>query len=150
MLHLRDPDALLAIWKSLPQGERYGFLAKRPLLAELDQPRHGLRRCLAVERGLWEQVNKQRYRAYQHALKEFFRRWRTEPGFNWPSNRSFAEQHRMVSDAAVRMGLPLDPLGGPSGRLSVIATAKSNIAEIFAATEDLLEAVTPPIAQLLP
>jgi hypothetical protein len=150
VLHLRDPELLRAAWLQIPQDNKPSLLSHRPLLKEFDAPQHGLVRCLAIERALWEQTNKLRYRRYQHEWKEFLRRWRLADDFAWPSAACFFEQYRAVLKASAIHGLPLDPLGGTSGRQELLSAAQTVVAETFAADVILINAITPPLEDLLP
>jgi len=150
VLHLRDPALLADAWKAIPPGNRPDYLIRRPLLSELDDPRHGLSRCLAIERALWEQANKLRYRSYQHEWKEFLRRWRKEDDFAWPADGPFTSQHALVQEAAARHQLPIDPLGGEPGRRDIVAHAKAEVGQVFAADATLLDAISPPWNEILP
>jgi hypothetical protein len=150
VLHLRDPAALATAWAQVPREERPSLLGKRPLLGELEAPRHGLLRCLAIERALWEQTNRLRYRAFQREWKEFIRRWRTAEDPAWPRAGSFSDQHRRIVEAVQRHGLLPDPLGGDAGRRAIIADAGTVVREVFAASENLISDIRPPPDQLLP
>lgn len=149
LLHLRDPDVLNESWKAIEEEQKARLIGKRPLLTELQEPVHGLSRCLAVERAVWEETNKLRYRAFQHEWKNFLRRWRAEEDFAWPSGGSFAEQNRIVREAVERYELPVDPLGGPKGRALLYSVARKVVMNIFAASDDLMDAVSPPIQEIL-
>ncbi len=151
VLHLREPELLRDVWAKLPPCERAELAARRPLLLELDQPRMGLARCLAVERAMWAEVNKLRYRAYQHAWKDFLRSWRKEDEFAWPDDGtlSFRRQHALLTEAVERFALPVDPLGGVNGRGELYARAAGEVAPIFGLEPSELSAICPPWTEML-
>jgi hypothetical protein len=150
LLHLRSVEKLQVRWGDCPTDLRAGLSRRRPLLRELDLGAVKPVKCLAIERMIWEQVNKQRYRRYQAEWKDFLRRWRAEPGHEWPVVMAFADQHILLGDAASRHRLPMNPLGGQAQRQSLIEHAWVAVAEVFDGEEQLIQRLSPPIAELLP
>lgn len=150
LLHTRDTSLLARLWAKMSAGEKSAMIARRPLLGELEQPRHGLRRCLAAERALWEKSNRLRYRSYQHEWKNFLRRWHAHDDFVWPVSLQFPQQHQLVCEAARIHHLPVDPLGGVDGRRNILMTGASAVTEIFDPAGELLKAITPPLSEILP
>jgi hypothetical protein len=102
-----------------------------------------------VERGLWEAVNRTRYRPFEKAWKEFYRAWRLEPGMKWPWKASFAEQHLLLTQACSRHRLPPNPLAGFS-REQLLRDAQADVAEALAAAPGELAQITPPLEVLYP
>ena len=151
LLHSRDPELLPRLWENLPADTRQSLAHERPLLGKLDKITPALlRRCLAIERALWEEVNRLRYRRFQHEWKEFLRRWRAHDDFAWPVALPFARQHRLVVEAVRQFALPHDPLQGKTGRLEILESAKTGVSEIFDPVRSLVDELTPPLAQMLP
>ncbi|MDX2225997.1 MAG: hypothetical protein SFY92_02690 [Verrucomicrobiae bacterium] len=150
LLHARSPDLLKALWTTASEDQRKTLMKRRPLLVEMDTPRFGLRKCLAAERTLWEEVNKGRYRRFQHEWKQFIRRWRGQNDFAWPVSASFDRQHDLVCGAVRQHELPLEPLGGAEGRMKIVENAQSVIVEIYGDDVGLLETITPPLEEMLP
>ena len=74
LLHLREGSLLREHWAGVTGTDRERLSVLRPLLGALptlDDDR--LERLLAIERTIWEAVNRERYRCYQHEWKEFYR-----------------------------------------------------------------------------
>ncbi len=150
ILHSRDGERLSTAWLLLPDSAKAPLLARRPLLLELEQSAFGLRKCLAVERAVWEEVNKLRYRKFQSEWREFLRRWRADDAFAWPVSTPFVQQQKLVSDAARKYSLPREPLGGQEGRRNIVEQAILALAEIFGDDPALYQRVVPPMEELLP
>jgi hypothetical protein len=149
VLHLQDADWLQQAWETVPAPLRAEFERVRPLLSAV-QPKPGrLRRLIAIERALWEAVNRTRYRPFKRAGKEFLRKWRKEPGTVWPSAASFATQHELLREACHRHQLPGDPLRGKT-REELLAEARADAAEATAASDEEFAQVIPPIEVLYP
>jgi hypothetical protein len=151
LLNVQQPPLLRALWSRADNALRARALARRPLLSKLDEVADDdrLLAWLRLERAVWSCVNEQRQRLYQSAWKEFFREWRREEDWDWPTEEPFADQHARVLDAVVRHRLPPDPLAA-RGLVAVwqagleVATVREDTT-----TEKLL-AVAPPMDEVIP
>jgi hypothetical protein len=150
LLHLRSPEKLQEMWTDCPKDLKPALVKRRPLLRELEIGELKLAKCLAVERMLWEQVNKQRYRRYQTEWKDFLRRWKTETDHAWPVATSFPQQQQLLCEATAVHQLPPNPLGGAVERQILIEQAWQAVAEVFDNQQDLIQRLTPPMDELLP
>ncbi len=152
ILHSRDPGLLARLWSTIPEQERAEFSRRRPLLKQLNDTAAAdrLPRLLTVERAFWEQVNKQRYRRFQHEWKEFLRRWRQQDDFAWPVALPFLRQHQLGCDAARAFDLPIDPVDGTDGRQAISTAATATVAKLLAATDAELASIIPPLQEVLP
>jgi len=150
LLHLRTAEKLRQMWTDCPGDLRPTLVKRRPLLRELEIGELKLAKCLAVERMIWEQVNKQRYRRYQTEWKEFLRRWKSQNDAVWPVACSFPQQHQLLCDATAHHKLPADPLGGTAERRILVEQAWQAVAEVFDNQQDLIQRLTPPLDELLP
>lgn len=83
------------------------------------------------------------------AWKEFFRQWRREPEFSWPPDLPFSDQHLMLVNAARNYGLPECPFS-ESARQRAMQEARTEAAEIFAASPGELDEIMPPTEIMLP
>lgn len=153
LLHLTEPDALLAAWRTSPSQERAVLAARRPLLRTLDAtPPPGkldLERLLALERLVWERVNEQRHGRYTRAWKDFYRAWRHEEDWEWPVNEQFWLQHQRLARAVRDHGLPPNPLGDVP-REELVEVALLQVAKVGGASQDEIAKVLPPVDELLP
>jgi hypothetical protein len=153
LLHLTDVDALLAAWRSTTVAERARMASRRPLLRALEASpppeRLDLERLIAVERLVWERVNEQRHGRYTRAWKDFYRSWRKEEGWDWPTAEQFWLQHRRLMEAANRHGLPANPLAGVA-REELVRAAVVEVAKLAAASENEIAKVLPSVDELLP
>lgn len=153
LLHAREHALLLNAWAAASPEQRLGAVRRRPLVKVLDRPtppdRLALGRLLAIERTIWEQVNDHRHSRYTRAWKQFFRNWRRDEEWQWPTAESFAKQHRRLCEAAGRHGLPLDPLEG-NVRAEVLSTALTEAAALSSATPEEMAQVQPPMEEMLP
>ncbi len=149
LLHMRTPERMMDLWKKCPQHIQSTLIIKRPLLKTLETCEINLTKALAIERLIWEQVNKQRYRRYQHEWRDFLRRWKTEPAMAWPVTIPFLQQHDLLTSAVTKHNLPTDPLGGSTGRHALLISAWVSVAEIFDGQQKTIELLTPPIELLL-
>jgi hypothetical protein len=152
LLHSRDPELLASLWASSPAETRSALAQRRPLLNLLASGADPatLRRCLVIERAFWEEVNKRRYRRFQHEWKEFLRRWRKRDDFAWPVSLPFARQHQLVCQAVCDFGLPHDPLGGDAGRRAIFEEAETWIADLLDPGRQSLSIIMPPLVEVLP
>ncbi len=153
LLHLTDPGGLMAAWPSTSPAVRAAAAARRPLLCALDAipplEKLDVERLLAVERLVWERVNEQRHGHYTRAWKNFYRQWRKDEGWEWPTSEEYWLQHRRLVDAAQRHGLPANPLGTVS-KVELVRTALAEVSKLAAASEKELAQVSPPVDELLP
>lgn len=150
LLHLRTAEKLQQMWRDCPKDRKPALVKSRPLLRELDIGELKLAKCLAIERMIWEQVNKQRYRRYQTEWTDFLRRWKAETDHAWPVATTFPQQHQLLCDAAARHQLPPSPLGGVAERQVLVEQAYQKVAEVFDNQQDLIRRLTPPMDELLP
>jgi len=150
LLHLRTAEKLQQMWWDCPKDLKPALVERRPLLRELEIGELKLAKCLAIERMIWEQVNKQRYRRYQTEWKDFLRRWKAGTDHAWPVAASFPQQHQLLCDATARHQLPPNPLGGVTERQILVEQAWQAVAEVFDNQQDLIRCLTPPIDELLP
>jgi hypothetical protein len=149
VLHGQDADWLLETWKDVPGHARDDLCRQRPLLRWIDTQASSLRRAVAIERQIWMSVNRYRYGVFQRPWKDFFRQWRREPGFAWPPDLPFEQQHNLLEDAAQRFQLPPAPLD-QAARQAAMATAIADAIAIFSATDAELDHIVPPLEVLLP
>ena len=149
VLHGQDADWLIDTWRLVPVKQRETLVTQRPLLNLVDTQPNRLRRALAIEKLIWQSINRYRYRPYQIAWKEFFRQWRSEPDFTWPPACSFNLQSQILHSAATKYKLPNSPLD-ESMRLTALLEARRDANEIFEATEAELDQIVPPLQWMLP
>ena len=149
VLHGQDADWLIDTWRMVPVKQRETLVTQRPLLNLVDRNPNRLRRALAIEKHIWQSINRYRYRPYQIAWKEFFRQWRREPNFAWPPACSFHEQSQMLHSAATKYKLPNAPLD-ESMRVAALLEARRDAIEIFEAADAELDQIVPPLEWMLP
>jgi len=128
LLHIQSPSRLREAWRRATADERDGASQRRPVLLCIDREPDDdrLEAWIRIERLVWHCVNRERYGRYQAAWKAFFRRWRAEPDWSWPTIEPFARQHERVVAAARRHELTKDPLAGLGGaQLRELAIAKA-------------------------
>jgi len=103
LLHLTNSEELLAAWQSATRSARERMTSRRPLLRCLETTpppdKLGVERLLAIERLVWERVNEHRHKRYTRTWKDFYRRWRKESGWDWPTAEQFWLQHRRTLSA---------------------------------------------------
>lgn len=153
LLHLTEPDALLAAWRASPRAERAALAFRRPLLHALDATpppkKLDLERLLMIERLAWERINEQRHARYTRAWKDFYRAWRRDEDWEWPVTEQFWLQHRRLVQAVRIHGLPPDPLTN-LGPAELVAAAMLEVAKVAGASENEIAQVLPPVNELLP
>lgn len=153
LLHLAELSALRAAWSATPPAERERMAARRPLLRVVaGQPElEGLRfeRLLLVERLLWERVNEQRHSRYTRPWRAFYRSWRREPDWEWPTSEPFAAQHHRLLAGARAHGLPANPLASVPLE-NLVEAATQEVCHLAAATQAEVAALLPPTQELLP
>jgi len=128
LLHVQDAGRLRQIWERATVAERSAAAQRRPVLqridAESDPDR--LEGWIRLERLVWQCINRERYGRYQQAWKDFFRRWRQEADWVWPTGERFLLQHQRLVAAAKRHGLQPDPLAGlDAGQLLELALRRA-------------------------
>ncbi len=151
LLHLQDPAKLVAAWQSTDASSREAAAVRRPLLrrlaTETDPDR--LLGFIRLERLIWESVNQERYGLFERAWKDFYRRWKTEAGWQWPTVEAFSAQHARLKEAARRHGLPDDPLR-TSSRDEIVDRGLRRAATRGIQPLELILALTPPPSELMP
>jgi hypothetical protein len=153
LLHLTSSESIMAAWFQASPDDRARMTARRPLLRVLQAEPHPARleleRLLALERLVWQRFNHHRYEQYASAWKRFFREWRREDDWEWPTSEPFWLQHQRVAEAAGRHGLPENPLEDrPPDQL--LEAALEEVTALARATEEELAKVLPPVNELLP
>lgn len=149
VLHGMDAEWLINVWAGIAEDERPALIRQRPLLNFVDSQPDRVRRAIMIEKQIWQSVNCYRYDAFQSAWKEFYRQWRREPNFEWPRKISFADQCACLNNAAQKYGLPQAPLDD-ARRRKALTKARQDAAEIFAAADEELDLITPPLEVMLP
>ena len=153
LLHITDYETLLVAWKAVPAEWREAAAKRRPLLRELEREvlpeRLAVERLFALERLVWERVNEQRHGRYTSAWKKFYRQWRREEDWEWPTEDPFWIQHKRLNEAVHRNGLPPNPLA-EIPREELVQGALKEVGTVAAATEFEIAKVTPPMEELLP
>jgi hypothetical protein len=149
ILHLQDAGALVEAWSRVPREEHDKLTRQRPLLALIEREPQRLRRTIAIERTVWMAINRARYTCYQRDWKEFYRRWRRQPGMEWPLSASFPRQHEVLENACQQHHLPVNPFDDQA-RNDAYARALEDAVEIMAASPEELNDCIPPLDILLP
>lgn len=151
MLNVQQPALLRALWARSGPDLRRQALARRPLLAKLDEVADDdrLLAWLRLERAVWACVNLKRHRLYQGAWKEFHRAWRREDAWEWPTEEPFADQQARLLDAVARHHLPRDPLAD-QGIDSIWRAGLETASLREDASIEKLLAVAPPMDEVLP
>lgn len=148
VLYGLDAEWLISAWETVSPKDRNELIAQRPILRLVDQHPNRLKRSLLIEKYLWAAVNRGRYQLYMRHWKDFYHQWRMQPDFAWPLKASYALQHEQLTQAVLRYKLPYDVVSAK--RAEIIEKAAAETMEVFAATEDELNAIMPPIELLLP
>jgi len=147
--HGQDADWLIEAWTQIPEEDRSSFIDQRPLLQLISSHPDRLRRAIMIEKHIWQTVNRSRYQAFQGPWKDFYRKWRREPGFHWPSGDCFEHQCRILETAAEKYELPVAPFSDLL-RTAALTSARKDAADIFAATDEEINQIAPPIEVLMP
>ena len=151
LLHLREMDLLKQYWNEQDEATRTRLQTFRPLLLLVGNTTdETLERLLMIERTIWESVNRERYRIYQHEWKEFYRRWQRDNVGEWPTAEPFEIQHHRVCLAVERFELPPAPIAPESVRLAIYQKGISRTAALTAATPAEIDKVTMPLEVILP
>jgi hypothetical protein len=153
LLHITDFSALIVAWQGATPEIRERMAARRPLLRALGaQPAEEklrMERRFLLERLIWERVNEQRHSRYTRSWRQFYRSWRQESGWEWPTGEPFAQQHERLLAAARAHALPQEPLAGLS-REALVEAAVREVCGLAAATSAEVAQVLPPVYELLP
>jgi hypothetical protein len=150
LLHVQSPSRLQAVWQQASASERAAAAERRPLLRRLadETDSDRLEAWVRLERLVWQCINRERYGRYQEAWKAFYRRWRAEPDWSWPTAEPFEVQHERLVAAAQRHGLVQDPLAGvDDARLCEAAINKA--ATVSFASVEQLRSVAPGPKEIL-
>ncbi|MBK8101033.1 MAG: hypothetical protein IPK26_28450 [Planctomycetes bacterium] len=151
ILHVQEAERLRHLWQMLSGDQRATAVVARPMLAmvekETDLAR--LEGWVRLERLLWQSVNRLRHERYQRAWKDFYRRWRQEPDWVWPTAEPFLVQHRRVVAAAERHQLPTDAMAGITAA-ELFEHGLARAAAIAFVPSDTIRAIAPPLGELLP
>jgi hypothetical protein len=151
LLHIQDARLLREFWEQAPPQTRDAASLRRPVLHLLPSTPglDALHAWLRLERIIWETVNQERYRLYEAAWKQFYRAWRADEGFEWPTSEPCRVQHERLCQAAVRFGLERDPIG-TVGREALYERALRRAVVRADSTEEKMAKVKPPIEEVLP
>lgn len=151
LVHIQDAGRLRRAWGGASVAARAAASARRPLLCKVDaEPDdHRLEGWIRLERLVWQCINRARYGAYQSAWKGFYRRWRAEPDWSWPTSESFSLQHRRLVAAAERHALPVDPLAALDRR-ELMQTGVAQAATLSLTSLANAQEVAPPLDEVLP
>ncbi len=151
LLNVQQPRLLRALWERAAPDLRCRALARRPFLAKLDEVADDdrLLASMRLERAVWTCVNQKRHQLYRTAWREFYRVWRREDDWEWPTEEPFADQHARLLEAVARHRLPRDPLADHG--IDSIWRAGLETAAIREETSiEKLVAVAPPLDEVLP
>jgi hypothetical protein len=151
LVHIQDAEALVSKWGIADSAMRENAMKRRPLLRLL-QDESDLNRIEAlvnVERIIWQSVNRERHAAYQKSWKDFYRRWRETPKWEWPTVEPFKIQHNRLLTASKKHGLSIEPIT-PSHRDAIIKVALENAAVRASSTPEVISLLVPPLSELLP
>lgn len=147
---MQDGERLRHLWSSASVEARQAAATRRPVLRKIEtEPLPDrLEGWIRLERLVWQCINRERYGRYQQAWKDFYRRWRQEPDWSWPTAESFVLQHRRLVAAALRHGLQTNPLADTDpGRMLEAALAKA--AAVSFAPLDQVRSVAPGATERL-
>jgi hypothetical protein len=151
LLHIQDARLLREHWKEAPAPARDAAAQRRPMLRLVPSTRDvdELFAWLRLERLVWETVNQERYRLYESAWKQFYRRWRADEDFDWPTSEPCRVQHERLARAAARFGLEKDPIGA-IGREALYERAVRRAVVRAGSTAEKIAKVQPRIEEVLP
>ncbi len=88
-------------------------------------------------------------RVCQRVWRDYYRRWRLEPDWAWPTAEPFLLQHRRLVDAARRHELTRDPLSALD-RNDLFRAGVAQAAAMSLTTEANAREVAPPLEEILP
>ena len=151
LVHVQDETRLLGLWRAASPLEKLSASARRPLLRLLDREHEpdAIFALVRTERAIWECVNQERYGAYQTTWKAFYRRWRAEEDWHWPTEEAFDSQHKRLVEAATKHALPADPIGD-IGKTQLLERALRRASIRTGAPPERIAELSPPAAELLP
>jgi hypothetical protein len=151
LVHIQDAEALITQWGIADSSTREKAMKRRPLLRLLNSESdlNRVEALVNVERIIWQSVNRERYAAYQKSWKDFYRRWRETPGWEWPTIEPFKSQHNRLLDAAQKKGLSTEPITA-SDRDAIVRIALGNAAIRASSTSEVISLLVPPLSELLP
>jgi hypothetical protein len=153
LLHIAEFGALMAAWQATSPDVRERMALRRPLLGALALPakleRLRFERMLLLERLIWQRVNERRHACYTGPWRRFYRSWRQEPDWEWPTSERFSLQHQRLVSAVRAHSLPADPLAKLS-KEALVEAAVQEVRELASATEAEVAQVLPPEYELLP
>jgi hypothetical protein len=151
ILHIQDAVKLHAAWQQADGSQRSTLALRRPLLrcfdSESDPDR--IDALVRIERIIWECVNQERYGLFSRAWKDFFREWRREENWQWPTSEPFPRQHARLLAAVRKHGLPADPVGAV-GRQKIVEMALGRAAVRANSSPAEISQLHPPLTELLP
>jgi hypothetical protein len=152
LLHVTDPAELRKLGTNVSPEIRADLEKKRPLLRSVTSTISDLdlERLIYVETGLWQMINKERHAVYQSVWKTFYRKWRAEEPWNWPTAEPFAIQHERVLKAARKFGLPENPFESSSTRERIFQAGIDRATALLKIAPEELGNVLPPIEEVLP
>jgi hypothetical protein len=151
LVHIQDAAKLVSSWQAADSTTKETAAARRPLLRLLDteQDPDRVHALIRVERIIWECVDQERYRPFVRAWKEFYRAWRAEEDWQWPTVEAFPLQHARLVAAVSRHGLPVDPVPA-AARQAVVERALSRAAVRADTSPARVAQLAPPSEELLP
>lgn len=153
LLHITDLAELRAASNQAAPPARERMAVRRPLLRLLAQEPPvsdaELRLMVALERMVWERVNEKRHSRFTRSWRHFYRAWRREENWRWPTEEPFERQHQRLAQAAHRHALPANPLAEIS-REELVGAAVQELRSGDRFSEKDIAAVLPPVAELLP
>jgi len=151
LVHLLNPATLASLRATVTPEQFQQAAARRPLLTLLDDPLEAprLEGWIRLERLVWERVNQERHGRFQRVWKDFYKQWKKEEEWNWPTAEPFGRQHERVCEAARRYGLPVNPIPGVS-RASLVESALEKAAAVAFVPVTQIQRVCPPTDELLP
>ena len=153
LLHITNIEPLRAAWASTSEAGRARMALRRPLLRRLmeaEEPSEAeLEFLIRLERIVWEKVNDQRHSRFTRNWRNFYRSWRREPNWQWPTDELFRWQHERLVKAAREHHLSANPLAGGS-RAQLVETAVARIRAMQRFQEKDIASVLPPVEELLP
>jgi hypothetical protein len=106
-------------------------------------------RFAAKHEGLGQQLWERNITLGLLAWKDFYRQWRREDDWEWPVSEQFWLQHRRLTQAVRRHGLPPNPLANLPP-CDLVRAALEEVATVGAASQNEIARVLPPTEELLP
>jgi hypothetical protein len=151
LVHLQNAASLAALRAVATPEQLQQAAARRPLLKLLGEPAEAgrLEGWLRLERLIWERVNQERHGRFQRVWKEFYKQWRNEEDWDWPTSEPFARQHERVCAAARQYSLPVNPVADVS-RAALVESALEKAAAVSFVPVEQLQRICPPTDEMLP